>query len=372
VTSVLTRILPNKIGWETYLHLVWLVFLLFQPFFDPSWTRLGWAYTALMVALFLPVYFWTWTQKGHRMLWGVAGMALLGAVFVHLNSGSSAFFIYAASAAAFSGPARFAWRVVGSVWALLVISAFASPIPWPYIIFAFLPSLIMTAAVGGINIFEAEKTRANAKLRLAHEEIEHLATIAERERIARDLHDLLGHTLSVITLKSELASKLAPSDVARASREMEEVAQVSRQTLKEVREAVRGYRARGFMGELTSAKMALETAGVRFEYYAEPLTLTPAQESTLALALREAVTNVVRHAQATRCTVRLVQNEEGVQLEVEDDGRGGDAPDGAGLCGMRERVLVLGGSLKRGGEGGTRLVLTLPFRKRAPTLVEAL
>ncbi len=294
------------------------------------------------------------------MLWGIAGMALLGLVFVHLNSGASAFFIYAAAAAGFSGPPRFAFKVIVGIWSLVIVSAFFSSVPWPYVLYAFVPSLVMTAIIGGVNIFEAEKGRANAKLRLAHEEIEHLATIAERERIARDLHDLLGHTLSVITLKSELAAKLAARDPLRAAQEMREVERTSRQALKEVRVAVRGFRARGLKAELTNAKLALEAAGVRFETYAEPVALTPTQESTLALALREAVTNVVRHAQATRCAVRLVQDKEGVRLEVRDDGRGISGPEGSGLTGMRERVAALGGRLEIDGSQGTRLLVRLP------------
>ena len=142
---------------------------------------------------------------------------------------------------------------------------------------------------------------------------------------------------------------------------MREVAQVSRQALKETREAVRGYRSRDLPGELEAAKAMLAAAGVRLEYLAEPLDLTPAQERTLALALREAVTNVVRHAQAARCTVRLTRAEGGVRLVVADDGLGKGAPDGSGLSGMRERAEHLGGELEiEGNAAGTRLVLTLP------------
>ncbi len=361
-----TKLLPKTIGWEPYAHLVWLVFLLFQPFSDPTWTLTGWFYTALMVALFLPIYLWTWCQGERRVRWGIVGIALLGLVFVHINSGASSFFIYAAAAAGFSGPPRFAFKVVAGIWGLVIVSAFLSPIPWPFVLYAFIPPLIMTAMIGGINIFEAEKSRANAKLHLAHEEIEHLATIAERERIARDLHDLLGHTLSVITLKSELASRLSQSDPARAALEAAEVAQVSREALREVREAVRGYRKGGLAGEVQGAKRALGAAGVSFTYHADPIALSPAQESTLALALREAATNVVRHAGATRCTARLFQQGDVIRLTVEDDGCADAAPEGAGLLGMRERAEALGGSLRRGLEGGTQLTLSLPGGIREP------
>lgn len=371
MANVFAKVLPKEIGWEPYAHLVWLVFLLFQPLSDPTWTRLDWLYTVLMVALFLPVYLWTWRQQGRRVLLGIVGMSLLGLLFVYLNSGASAFFIYAAAAAGFSGPPRFAFKVVVGIWVFVVVSAFLSSVPWPYVLYAFVLPLVMTAIIGSLNIFEAEKERANAKLHLAHEEIERLAKVAERERIARDLHDLLGHTLSVITLKSDLASRLTARDPVRAEREMAEVARVSREALKEVRETVRGYRARDLEGELSAAKAMLGAAGVRLEYLVQPLTLTPAQEETLALALREAVTNVVRHAQATRCTVQLepvqlepvrrFQAESGVRLVVSDNGTGSCAPDGAGLSGMRERTELLGGQLQLNrSPAGTQLVLTLP------------
>lgn len=357
------RWLPRHIGWEPYVHLVWLVYLASQPAFDPEAGLLDWLLVLLMIAAFLPVYFWTWTQEGEggrRGLWGVAGMALLGLSFSPLNAGSSSFFIYAAAAVGYLAPPRVAMRWVAGLLALVVASATFSGVPWPYVLMSFIFPGAMVLIIGGLNIFEAEKGRANAKLHLAHEEIERLAKVAERERIGRDLHDLLGHTLSVITLKSELASKLAQTDPERAEREMAEVAGVSRGALKEVREAVRGLREGGLMGEVEGAKRALSAAGVAFSYHAEPFPLSPAQESTLALALREAVTNVVRHAHATRCTARLARQGEMVTLTVEDDGCAEPAPEGTGLAGMRERAEALGGSFRRRLGDGTRLTVSLP------------
>ena len=180
------------------------------------------------------------------------------------------------------------------------------------------------------------------------------------------MHDLLGHTLSSITLKSELASRLVRTDPVRAEREMREVAGVSRQALKEVREAVSGYRARTLAVELTRAREMLTAAGVRLEYFTEPLVLPPLQEGTLALALREAVTNVVRYARASVCTVRVLRvaapGRDEVRLEVDDDGTGKCTPDGAGLTGMGERAELLGGRLEvAGNSSGTRLRLSLPL-----------
>src|SRR5207253_2493665 len=127
----------------------------------------------------------------------------------------------------------------------------------------------------------AERSRANRKLRLAQEEVEHLAKVAERERIARDLHDLLGHTLSVIILKSELASKLADRDADRARAEIRDVERISRDALAQVRAAVRGYRAGSLQGETDAARATLATAGVVVECELATLTIPPAYEAVL-------------------------------------------------------------------------------------------
>ncbi len=184
--------------------------------------------------------------------------------------------------------------------------------------------------------------------------------MAERERIARDLHDVLGHTLSLIILKSELASKLADRDPQRARQEIRDVERISREALSEVRQAVRGYRA-GLQHELDGAAEMLRAASIVLTTQLDPIPLAPAQEAILALALREAVTNVVRHADAKRCTIGLGRTGDEIRLFVSDDGRGGTREDGAGVTGMRERIAALGGSVIRDGSRGTTLTVTLPL-----------
>jgi two-component system sensor histidine kinase DesK len=228
--------------------------------------------------------------------------------------------------------------------------------------------LLLISAVGVGNHIGAIAHFRGEKLRKADEEIEHLAKVAERERIARDLHDLLGHTLSLITLKAELARKLVDRDPQRAKQEMLEVEQTSRAALADVREAISGYRGEGLAAEVLRARKTLETAGIAVHSDITELPLSPAQETVLALALREAVTNVVRHAQARQCDVRLGQRDNLCTLEIADNGRGADAPEGNGLRGMRERLEALGGSLERQTRGGTRLVIQLPLAPLASSL----
>lgn len=361
--TVLARVLPGRIGWEPYVYLVFLGFLGFQPLYDPTFGPLEWTLTLALVAVFLPVYLTNFTRRGRGALVGTGVIALLGFFGMFVNSGSSAFFIYAAAGAPFAAARpRGSVRLVAAVFGLVVIAFALSPLPFPARWWAFFPAWVFVPVLGAVNLFAAERARADAVLRLAHGEIRRLATVAERERIARDLHDLLGHTLSSITLKSELAAKLAQADPARAGLEMREVTRVSRDALREVREAVRGYRTRDLNTELAAVRGMLTVAEVRLEVVVETPVLPPEREAVLALALREAVTNVVRHAHASSCRVELKGRGGIAYLTVADDGVGKRGPDGAGLTGMRERIEGLGGTLQMTAAGGTRLELTLPVR----------
>jgi two-component system sensor histidine kinase DesK len=205
-----------------------------------------------------------------------------------------------------------------------------------------------------------QKGRADAKLRMAHEEIEQLAKAAERERIARDMHDVLGHSLSMIVLKSELAGRLLPTQPARAALEIAEIEKAAREALAEVRKTITGYRSEGFASEMARAAQVLETAGIRLHKPAKPPYLMPRHEATLSLVLREAVTNIVRHAGASECSIECSTLRDCTQLVIADDGRGDIRQEGNGLRGMRERVQELGGSLSVKSDRGTRLQIDLP------------
>lgn len=198
---------------------------------------------------------------------------------------------------------------------------------------------------------------AQRALLRSQEDIEHLTREGERERIARDLHDVLGHTLSSIALKSELAEKLLPRDPARAQQEMREVAVSARRALSEVRQTVTGYRSGNLANELSLARHALEAADIEPvlpDRWAEGMDRQ--QENVICLVLREAVTNVVRHAGASRCRVQLNRHEDRWMLRVEDNGQGWNGRFGNGLEGMRERLQLLGGDLRlRRAQPGCRL-----------------
>jgi two-component system, NarL family, sensor histidine kinase DesK len=244
---------------------------------------------------------------------------------------------------------------------------------------SFLIILLPVLLVGWAMIGFRMQIELTGELAQARETVAKLAANEERLRLARDMHDLTGQSLSMITLKSELAAKrltrLPPSAEREAVvRELDDIGRVSRQTLHDIREAVSGYRRPTLAIEVITARSALDAGGIRLDD--DPaLTLRSGTfdaevEAALAWCLREAVTNVVRHSGARICRVRLTGQDGELALEVTDDGRGfaQDQPPigGSGLHGMTERLSAVGGRLSLGSDlGGFRLCATVPL---APAL----
>jgi two-component system sensor histidine kinase DesK len=348
-------------------------FLFITPVLEPS--RAQWIGTLAVFFLFIgimAVYIWA-TDEGRTLrFWMIGATFLLGLVTFPWNQGASCLFAYAAAFVPFSIASI---RRVLAIQAAFLAIVYAEGaffharhdmfhISWANTYIAIFIAII----VGGGNIFFAEQKRADCKLRLAQEENVALAAVAERERIARDLHDVLGHTLSLIVLKSELAGRLVATNPARAAAEIGDVERTARTALAEVREAIGGYRARGLAAEIESARRTLDAAGVTLlleEASANPTGLTANEETVLALALREAVTNIVRHARATTCSLRFITRDGRRRLVIEDNGLHSATREGNGLRGMRERVESLGGQLLLEREHGTRLSIDLPAHAEA-------
>lgn len=353
------RLLPHdaQLGWTPWAWLVYIVPFVITPAAQ-GWGAGRWIATIAATIAFLALYIRNYWAGDRERLLLTAAVTLLGVIFWPWSPGAGAFFIYAAGIAGNHSRSTTAMRGIAAIAIIVVIGAWIGRVElwsaaWPF---------VFTIMVGAINVHFSQVGRSNARLRLAQEEIEHLAKLAERERIARDLHDLLGHTLSVIILKSELASKLAERDVERARNEIRDVERISRDALTQVRAAVRGYREGGLAAEVSDAAEALKAAGVELTSDIAQAPLPPSHEAVLSMAMREAVTNVVRHADARHCRIRLETNGNECVLVVTDDGRGGGEPFGSGLTGMRERVEALGGTLRRDGTRGTTLTITLPMQ----------
>ncbi len=349
------------------LNLVWLFWVLAVPWMLP----LGWGavlFTYLSLAIFLPLYALAWYDDRTRLPRYVAAIALLGLVSLPINTCWS-YIVYASALVVFHGTVRAALAWLAAL--LVAFGAVAAVSPF-FSIYGVLFGMATCLVVALFNLAFRANAQRDAELRLTQEEVRRLAATAERERIGRDLHDLLGATLSLIAIKSELAGRLLERDIGAARREVADIEAVARGALGQVRSAVAGIRAALLAGELASARLLLEAGGLTLHADIEALSLPADAESALALGLREAVTNVQRHAAASRVDI-LLRGENGeAVLTVQDDGRGGFSKAGHGLAGMEERLHALGGNLSieslnraEGGMRGTRLVLRLPLRPEA-------
>ena len=204
---------------------------------------------------------------------------------------------------------------------------------------------ISTAGIGMLMLVMADLRTRNAELHEARTELARLAVAEERMRFARDLHDLLGHSLSLIALKAELAGRLLPHQGREAAVHVSEIEDVARGALTEVRDAVSGYRRMTLDDELEGARVALSAAGIEAEVLRPAVTLDPAVEAVLAWTVREGATNVIRHSHADRCSLKVTAGLGEAGVEVVDDGRGEDpglagvnGDSGHGIEGLRERV----------------------------------
>ena len=327
---------------------------------------LGWIGLVAFVAWYFALVFRAGRGEHNAVVLGSVAVLAAQSTVLSLTLGAQwlVLFVYVAISSGAALPFRLARWTIPAVSALLTGCALLVPNGT-----SFLTGLLFPALLGGFSMTGVrELIRTTIELREARATVARLAANEERLRLARDLHDLLGHSLSLITLKSELAGRMLPGHPDKAAQQVADIEQVSRQALVDVRAAVAGYRKPRLLEELAGAKVALTAAGITAELPAEPdLTGVPEDsETALAWALREAVTNVVRHSGARRCTVELLHRQtlDGplVELAVEDDGQGG--PGGApghGLTGLTERLAQAGGTLEAGRtRGGFRLIARAP------------
>lgn len=210
---------------------------------------------------------------------------------------------------------------------------------------------VISITVGSMTANLSHQVLTDRQLHAAREEIARLATANERLRIARDMHDLLGHSLSVIALKADLAERLVPEHPKQAAHEMADVAAVARRSLTEVREAIAGYREMHLQDELARAQSGLGAAGIQCSMTVTTQNLPEPVDSALGWVLREAITNILRHSHAHNCRIEVRTTEDAACILVEDDGVGASPIPphvGSGLKGLAERLGALGGSLHTG------------------------
>jgi len=317
--------------------------------------------TLLTVPVFLWLHLSIWFTSGKNSLRlrYVAGVFALAYVLAPFNLSALGYLIFAFFTFSHLVRMRTAFFVISaSIVAYLLEMLLLVGSNTSALLSALLPAVIL----GITAIYTAYTSQQQVALRRSNEEILRLATLAERERIGRDLHDLLGHTLSVVALKSELARKLIDRDLDAARTEIGEVERVARDALAQVRNAITGIRSTALAAELIAATALLEAQGVKVKCETEHVKLPHDRETALALSLREAATNIRRHSGASGVIIRVMQEAAAVVVEVTDDGHGGRIVPGNGLNGMRERLGSVGGSLSltANKEGGTLLRASVP------------
>ncbi|PWW25111.1 two-component system sensor histidine kinase DesK [Geodermatophilus normandii] len=354
----------QQIGWS----LPWLLFQFF-PVADlvttdrPLATRVvAGAGLLVFTVVYLDVFRRSFTSCGIQpTLSRLAVVAALGVgLAVWMGPSWAGLMIYVSAASSAALPQRRVWPAVLAAAAVCTAVVAAD---------GMFASLFILPVMCLLTAFAMRGTRhlisVNTELAAAREELARNAVAEERLRFARDLHDLLGHSLSLIALKSELAGRLAEADPARARTEMADVEAAARRALAEVRDAVSGYRQVSCAQALTEARSALSGAGIAVRVPTRVPVLPGPVDAALGWVVREATTNVLRHSGARTVTVSLADDGAEAVLTVTDDGRGpaDDSEPGSGLAGLSERVGALGGRLTGGAghDGGYELRAVLPL-----------
>jgi two-component system sensor histidine kinase DesK len=361
--------------WPLFVTL-WLVFIIPGPvatLLTPPLTPLRMLMALAWTAAFGGVYLWLMLYKPFRDAeltvterWIQIGLLIVLALLVLVvdvayPTGFFWLFIYVVMPAGVVLPTR------PAIWTIIAITLVAAGVEaargeWSQVV--AVPGIAMW---GVCTIILRRLVATVDELRAAREELARFAVAAERMRFARDLHDLLGHSLSLITLKSELAGRLLPQQTERARAEIADIERTARQALREVRETVAGYRRPTLAAELAGARELLTAAGIEAQIDC-PSGPFPAEiDEALAWTVREGTTNVIRHSHARHCEIRITNDDGAIRAEVIDDGRGAPASEpssapGAGLPGLVERVAEAGGRLEARSvpEGGFRLQVLLP------------
>jgi len=317
----------------------------------------GQGWTAYLWLVYFAFFFSAYRRAGAAALWHILAIAALGAAWSFSNAGASVMFIYAAAFAHLVGPPRRAvWVVLGIAAFAAVIAPLARPEP-----FYWMPGVFISIMIGMANIFFAEQGRKNAELKLSQAETRRLARVAERERIARDLHDVLGHTLSMIAVKSELAERLVDRDQGRAREEIRAMGESAREALADVRQAISGYQHQTLEQTIEHMRLSLRAADIEAVIEVdEDIDLPARTQAMLALVIREAVTNIIRHSNARSCQIRLMSWGEQLAVTIDDDGGGRIRLDGNGIRGMRARIESLGGTISIGSRGASSLTASIP------------
>lgn len=342
---------------------IWLIFSLyyFVPLYYMPFSLIGHTLLIGIYCIFVAVYLWASTLSRQRVWMPILAIILLAILITPYTPGSSTFFPYVGFLIGYCYSTRTYLGILGLVIAIILVLQYQFNYPVPFFSLPAISGVLTISAWGYI-----EKMRYEARVRYiqSRQEIEQLAVIAERERIARDLHDILGHTLSSIALKAELADKLLKQQkLEQVQEHLTDLHQIARNSLSLVRQTVSGYKHRGLSGEVMELCDKLRQSGFVVELAGEIPQLSPRAETAMILALTELTTNILRHSKGDHCQIEFSRNPEEILVCMRDNGSVSKLVPGNGLTGIKERLQALAGDLHANIHRGCEFLISLPVRE---------
>ncbi|MEM9689603.1 MAG: sensor histidine kinase [Pseudomonadota bacterium] len=349
-----------------FFHLIYIAFYFPEWLWRPPGT-VDYVAIAIALAVFVPIFLSTSEKHLSEHSWHIGAYELIAIGLSPFSGLHGVFHIYACAQAGYQRPKRSAMKIIAGLSLFYVVFNLivgSSTQDWFNAAFA-----VLFGAITGFGCMShADSLERERNMKRARVLDRQRATLAERERIAQDMHDLLGHTLTMIAVKSDLASKLMDKDLDKARQEVDEVAGSARDALKEIRAAVYDMTVTTVEAEIELARQALDAAGIALTVDDDVPPLSPPLGKALGLTIREAVTNIVRHSKANRARIRLQPESGALTLTVSDNGVGGTSGSGrgAGLDGVRKRITALGGDMQLSSRDGTELRVSLPLSDEFP------
>ncbi len=345
----------GKIGQRPTFYLAYLIFF-FAPWLFKHPSVIEIILAVVMIAIFIPLHYRAFERRDRGNLVLIALIEGLALISAPLNAHNGVFHIFAVAQIGYQRPAMYSMFLLIGTSTLYAGTSFLLGRSLPEIGF----TCFLAVMVWGATLADAERVRRSETLVREHELDKQQNSIVERERIARDLHDLLGHTLTMVALKTDLAGRLIDSDPIKAKAEILDIRDASRKALNDVRAIVSGMLSTNISDELRNAEAALGSAGVSLDIKGSIPAQSEENETVMALSIREAVTNIIRHSGADHATIEFKSNGTENELRIEDNGRVNILEEGTGLAGLRSRVEDRGGQAVVDTVNGVRIAIILP------------
>jgi two-component system sensor histidine kinase DesK len=332
--------LEKRLSW---VYLVNLVFYI-APFFYINYSPMQYVWLTLALLAFIGCYYWIYRSHSSQMWLPILLMTAIASAITPLNYGSISMFAYVSFFIGFAFHFRqFLVGIAALIFVLVLLDHhFVKGAPY-----FLLYGTALVLAIGVFGVLDRARRLSLLKEQRSAEEIKQLATIVERERIARDLHDIMGHSLSGIALKADLADKLLQQQkYEAASQQLQELAQIARESLSQVRQTVSGYKHKGLAGEVQALVSKLREAGFAVDMQGDIPMLSAREETAVVLILTELVTNVLKHSNGDTVQIHFSDTELGYKVQLSDNGSVKELKQGNGLTGIQERLAALSSQLE--------------------------